>query len=792
MIRCSCRGDHGFCRKYYIFACRIAKATKVNHSILDELNDNQREIVLYCDGPAMVVAGAGSGKTRVLTYKIIHLLEQGLAPYSILALTFTNKAAREMKHRIATLTDESLGRRLSMGTFHSIFYRILRREAKAIGYRPDFTIYDASDSKNLIRSIIKEMQLDEKTYRPGMVQSRISNAKNRLITGEAYERNKELLEYDTKSKVPMLHEIYRRYQSRCYQAGVMDFDELLLQTNLLFRDHRQVLEKYQELFRYVLVDEYQDTNFAQHLIVTRLCEKHRRICVVGDDAQSIYSFRGANIDNMLRFKDQYPDYRLFKLERNYRSTQNIVNAANSLIRKNKGQIPKHVYSENEPGSKIRVLSAYSDYEEGYLIASQILELRMNERSSYAHFAVLYRTNAQSRILEEALRKRNIAYKIYGGQSFYQRKEIKDLIAYFRVIVNPHDEEALKRIINYPARGIGDATVGKLLSAADRHQVSVWTALSQPADYTVPIHEGTARKLREFQTLMEELMTESTRLPAKEMAELTIKRSGIAAQLFQDRSVEGISRQENMQELLKAIHEFCENKREEGNERVSLADFLMEVSLLTDQDSDREEDTDKVTLMTVHAAKGLEFDHVIIAGMEENLFPSSMAMDSVRAIEEERRLFYVAITRAKRHCIITCAKSRFRNGQHQISSPSHFLDDIDPTYLHRPDDSGMICQPIDPQRYEPACSRASYSPQPTRNTSSPSRLKRIEHKEAETIKQVESLNGLHVGDTIRHERFGKGKIVSLEGEGSDAKATVHFDYSGSRTLLLKYAKITVIK
>ncbi len=697
-----------------------------------------------------------------------------------------------MKKRIASLTDEAMVRRLRMGTFHSVFYRMLRNEATHIGYRPDFTIYDASDSKSLIRSIIKEMQLDEKLYQPGKMQSRISNAKNRLITSNAYERNRELMEYDRKVKVPMLHEIYKQYQSRCYQSGVMDFDELLLQTNMLFRDHPDVLTKYQELFRYVLVDEYQDTNFAQHLIVTRLCEKHRRICVVGDDAQSIYSFRGANIDNMLRFKDNYPEYRLFKLERNYRSTQNIVNAANSLINKNKGQIPKNIYSENEEGSKIRVFSSYSDYEEAYLIASQIIGLRMNERCAYSDFAVLYRTNAQSRILEEALRKRNIAYKIYGGQSFYQRKEIKDIIAYFRVVVNPHDEEALKRIINFPGRGIGNTTVGKLMSAAGMHQASVWSVLCNPVGYSVPIHEGTARKLHDFQVMMEELIAGNIHLSAEEMAELTIKRSGIATMLFQDRSVEGISRQENMQEMVKAIHEFCENKREEGFETVSLTDFLMEVSLITDLDNDKEENADKVTLMTVHAAKGLEFDNVIVAGMEEDLFPSPMAAGNAHAIEEERRLFYVAITRAKKHCMITYAKSRFRNGQSRTCSPSHFLDDIEPAYLNRPEESGITNQYADNHRYDSISSRDLYIPQNMRKITAASHLKRMENKGDEVVKKVQSLNGLRVGDMIRHERFGKGKITVLEGEGGDAKATVDFEYSGSRKLLLKYAKITLIK
>jgi DNA helicase-2/ATP-dependent DNA helicase PcrA len=756
---------------------------ETEHTYLNQLNDSQREAVVYCDGPSLVVAGAGSGKTRVLTYKIAYLLQQGLAPYHILALTFTNKAAREMKSRIAALAGESMTQRLWMGTFHSLFYRILRYEAEQTGYPPDFTIYDTTDSKNLIRSLVKEMQLDDKIYRPGMIQSRISNAKNALITSRSYEQKKDLIEYDQRAKIPLFHEIYKRYQARCLQAGAMDFDELLLQTNILFRDHPDVLAKYRDKFRYVLVDEYQDTNFAQHLIVTRLCEEHRRICVVGDDAQSIYSFRGANIDNMLRFKDQYPDCRIFKLERNYRSTQNIVNAANSLIKKNEGQIPKTVYSENEPGSKIRIFSSYSDYEEGYLVASQIAEMRIRERCAYAGFAVLYRTNAQSRVIEDALRKRNIAYRVYGSQSFYQRKEIKDIIAYFRVIVNPGDEEALKRIINFPARGIGDTTVNKLLSAALFHHVSIWQALCAPADYAVSINEGTARKLREFREMMEELTAENARLPANEMAELTVRRSGIASLFYQDRSAEGIGKQEHLQEIIKAIAEFCAARQEEGVEHVSLTDFLVEVSLITDQDDSSDENADRVTLMTAHAAKGLEFDHVFIAGMEENLFPSSMAMNNLHVIEEERRLFYVAITRARKHCTVTYAKSRFRNGQTNSCTPSRFLNDLDPQYISRTDEVLNS-----PPQFAGTNSRQTAS-----ISFSPPGMKKIEtgHRPA-AVEKVESLCGFRVGDEISHCRFGKGKIISLEGNGGDAKAQIQFEHMGRKSLLLKYARLTILK
>ena len=762
------------------------------NTYLNELNDSQREAVMYCDGPSLVVAGAGSGKTRVLTYKIAYLIDQGIPPYNILALTFTNKAAREMKHRIARMIDEFVVNKVWMGTFHSICYRILRYEAERIGYRPDFTIYDTTDSKNLIKSIIKEMQLDEKMYQPKLIQSRISNAKSALITSRSYSQKKELIEYDQKAKIPLLSEIYTRYQARCFQAGVMDFDELLLQTNILFRDHREVLTQYQEKFRYVLVDEYQDTNFAQHLIVTRLCERYRRICVVGDDAQSIYSFRGANIDNMLRFQDNYADLRIFKLERNYRSTQNIVNAANSLIRKNIGQIPKTVFSENEQGHRIRIVPAFSDYEEGYLIASQVIDILMSERCSYSDFAVLYRTNAQSRVIEEALRKKNIPYRVYGGQSFYQRKEVKDLIAYFRVVVNQHDEEALKRIINFPARGIGDTTVRKLLAAATIHQVSVWQVLCEPAAFFVPINAGTTKKLLDFRTMIEELIAENTRVAAEDIAVEIVKRSGMASELYQDRTIEGISRQENVQEVLKAVAEFCAIKREEGAEQVYLSDFLIEVALITDQDEDKNESPNRVTLMTAHSAKGLEFDHVFIAGLEENLFPTARAIGNPHAIEEERRLLYVAITRAKRRCTITYAKSRFLHGQYTSCTPSPFLLDIDAQYLNQLEDLHTVTRSVPKEIDDRKFSPFSYSSSMERNIQPSPRLKKIQSLENKPNEQVSSLGGFHTGDKIHHPLFGKGEILSLEGSGGDAKAKITFEHSGQKTLILKYAKLTVIK
>lgn len=772
---------------------------------LNQLNDSQREAVLYNDGPSLVIAGAGSGKTRVLTYKIAYLLQQGLPPQSILALTFTNKAAREMKERIAAITGETTARRLWMGTFHSLFSRILRYEAEHLGYPSHFTIYDAADSKSLLKAIIKEMQLDDKVYRIGMVQSRISNAKNALVTCKAYEQCKELIENDQNAKVPLLKEIYKRYQNRCFQSGAMDFDDLLLQTNILFRDHPEVLEKYRNFFQFVLVDEYQDTNFAQHLIVQKLCEGHRRLCVVGDDAQSIYSFRGANIDNILKFKNIYTGCRVFKLERNYRSTQNIVNAANSLIHKNKEQIYKTVYSEKEEGSRLGVYASYSDYEEGYAVAARIHEMRMRGYG-YADFAILYRTNAQSRILEEALRKRNIPYKIYGGLSFYQRKEIKDIISYFRLIVNPHDEEALKRVINYPTRGIGDTTVNKLVVAATTHGVSIWTVLQSPLDYAVSINSGTAKKLADFRTLIEAFIKQDRELSADEMAALVIKQSGIIGSLVQDRTVEGQSKYENAQELLKGIAEFCEIRREEGGtEQVTLSDFLAEVSLLTDQDNDKEEQTNKVTLMTVHAAKGLEFKNVFVVGLEEDLFPSAMSKENPRAVEEERRLFYVAITRAEENCVLTYAKSRYRNGQTAMCSPSRFLKDIDARFLDLPSEASANSFASMRERYQrtPAFESPFQQPRatteerftsPAAQTPQRGRLRKIEAETGSSpvaSAPTADLSGMKIGAKVHHDRFGDGEVIALEGSDGNRKATIAFSLFGQKQLLLKFAKLRIL-
>lgn len=769
---------------------------------LNQLNHSQREAVVYTEGPSLVIAGAGSGKTRVLTYKIAYLLQQGLQPHSILALTFTNKAAREMKERIAKITGEATARRLWMGTFHSIFSRILRYESERLGYPSNFTIYDAADSKSLLKSIIKEMQLDDKVYRVGLVQNRISNAKNALVTYKAYAQSKELIEYDQNAKVPLLAEIYKRYQNRCFQAGAMDFDDLLLQTNILFRDHPEVLEKYQNYFSYVLVDEYQDTNFAQHLIVQKLCDRHRNLCVVGDDAQSIYSFRGANIDNILKFRNIYTGCRVFKLERNYRSTQNIVNAANSLIHKNKEQIEKTVYSEKEEGNRLTLFSSYSDYEEGYSVAARIQEMRMRGYN-YADFAILYRTNAQSRILEEAMRKRSIPYKIYGGLSFYQRKEVKDIISYFRLIVNPHDEEALKRVINYPTRGIGDTTVGKLMAAASDHQVSLWTVLQSPVDYALSVNSGTAKKLTAFRELIEQFITQNQTTAADEMAAAVLKQSGIIADLAQDRSVEGQSKYENAQELLKGIAEFCEIRKEEGAEQVGLADFLSEVSLLTDQDNDKEEQANKVTMMTVHAAKGLEFRNVFIVGLEEDLFPSAMSKDNPRAVEEERRLFYVAITRAEENCILSYAKSRYRNGQTAMCSPSRFLKDIDARFLNNQASDDSLASTMrerfqrsafeSPLRQSHEWNRSEQSVSSTTTSPSRPRLRKIENTSTAAASTTVSsdLAHLKVGTRVHHDRFGDGEVLAIEGEGGNAKATISFALFGQKQLLLKFAKLTVV-
>ena len=752
---------------------------------LEELNEGQLAAVLYNEGPSLVIAGAGSGKTRVLTYKIAYLLEQGYEPWSILALTFTNKAAREMKERIRRQVGEQ-ARYLWMGTFHSIFSRILRAEAHVFGFTSNFTIYDSSDSKSLIKSIIKEMQLDDKVYKAGMIQNRISNAKNRLILPDAYAADGSIYQGDMEAKVPATRDIYRRYWDRCRQSNVMDFDDLLVYAYLLFDEYPEVCEKYARQFKYVLVDEYQDTNYAQHCIVWQLTRESQKVCVVGDDAQSIYSFRGANIDNILKFTKLYKGARLFKLEQNYRSTQTIVCAANSLIEKNSEQIRKEVFSEKPLGEPVVVFNAYSDVEEGDIVANQILGLHRREGNGYSEFAILYRTNAQSRIFEEALRKRNIPYKIYGGLSFYQRKEIKDVISYFRLAVNPNDEEAFRRVLNYPARGIGDTTLAKLAAAANEHQVSLWKVLGEPLTYGVNINKGTHAKLQAFYELVEDFRESAVEKNAYEVGNYIVRRSGIMNEIYQDRTPENMSRQENIEELLNGIHDFCEGRKEEGNEHVALTDYLSEVSLLTDQDTDKEEDMEKVTLMTIHSAKGLEFRNVFVVGLEENLFPSAMCINSIRELEEERRLFYVAITRAEERCFLSFAKSRFRYGKMEFSNPSRFLKDIDPRYLNVPQFHQTVQKsvPTSPIRTE------RFKPEPMRPVVSP-RFVKVNKVMSVPSKPVTGANGLQEGSVIEHERFGIGDVVKIEGAGDNCKATVRFRNAGVKQLLLKFAKFKVI-
>lgn len=784
----------------------------MNTNYREELNESQYAAVAYNDGPSLVIAGAGSGKTRVLTYKIAYLLDHGYEPWNILALTFTNKAAREMKERIARQVGMDRARYLWMGTFHSLFSRILRAEAAHIGFPSQFTIYDASDSKSLVRTIIKEMGLDEKVYKPGSVQARISNAKNHLVTPGAYAANKEAYEGDCAAKMPAIRDIYARYWERCRQSGAMDFDDLLVYTYLLFRDFPEVLERYRQQFRYVLVDEYQDTNYAQHSIVLQLTKEHQHVCVVGDDAQSIYSFRGADIDNILYFTKVYPHTKLFKLEQNYRSTQTIVRAANSLIEKNQRQIRKEVFSEKETGEAIGVFQAYSDVEEGEIVAGKIGELRRKWKYDYADFAILYRTNAQSRIFEEALRKRSMPYKIYGGLSFYQRKEVKDAISYFRLVVNLHDEEAFKRIINYPARGIGDTTVGKLLAAAAEHGVSLWQVLCEPLTYGVSINKGTHTKLQGFRELIESFIAEVEGQNAYQLGTAIITRSGLMNDICQDTSPESLSRKENIEELANGLNDFCAMRMEEGNTHVSLGDFLSEVSLLTDQDSDKEDDGPKITLMTVHSAKGLEFKNVFVVGMEENLFPSSMGGESPRALEEERRLFYVAITRAEEHCYLSYAKSRYRYGKMEFGSPSRFLRDIDTRFLQLPAGMGMartVDEGAQRFRSEMEGSRSSYgqgagsrpgygqSDRPKAQLIAPTlprNLKRVSAAAGSASASAPSaaVTGVSAGQTIAHERFGVGTVLKVEGTGENAKATIRFENAGEKQLLLRFARFKVVE
>lgn len=767
---------------------------------ISQLNPQQQDAVLYTDGPALVIAGAGSGKTRVLTYKIVHLLTLGYEPWRILALTFTNKAAREMRERIEKLVGSQTASKLWMGTFHSIFSRILRINAERIGFKSNFTIYDTNDSKSLIKSIIKEMDLDDKIYKPSIVASAISTAKNALISPEKYAMSSDIMEADKRARRPLLHAIYKTYRHRCFVAGAMDFDDLLYYTNVLLRDNPDLLHHYQEYFRYILVDEYQDTNFAQHLIVSQLCSENQNLCVVGDDAQSIYSFRGANIRNILNLKRSYPNLRIFKLEQNYRSTQNIINAANSLIDKNTEQIRKQVFSCNDVGSLIEVIQSFSDYEESYLVANRISQLRLTQHDSYEEFAILYRTNAQSRILEESLRKRNIPYRIYGGLSFYQRKEIKDAIAYFRLSINPNDDEALKRVINYPARSIGETTVNKLVRCAIDNRVSIWHIICNLDKFEVGINSGTAKKLNGFRELISSFIEFNNQgLSADIVAENIIRETKLLSCLLSDRTPESISKQENLSELINGVKEFVASRLEEGNEtNTTLIDFLAEVSLATDQDT-QETPEERVTLMTVHAAKGLEFSNVFIVGAEEELFPSAMSSGSLQEIEEERRLMYVAITRAKNFCMISYASSRFRNGQTVTCSPSRFIRDIDPQYLH-------LCSgtSIDQHRFNPIDKYKASFHSRTYTSTTQQRKTQISSDSQNSLRQSvkpqnssDSNLGQHIsselqaGLIIEHSRFGTGTITNIDTDSTDHRITVVFDNVGEKTLLLKFAKFKII-
>ena len=797
--------------------------------LLEALNESQRKAVEYIDGPSLVIAGAGSGKTRVLTYKIAYLLQQGMKPWNILALTFTNKAAKEMRSRIGQLVGEEIARYLYMGTFHSIFSRILRREAEKIGYTSNFTIYDESDSRSLIKSIIREMNLDDKVYKPATVHNRISMAKNHLILADDYAIDRNALQRDRDAKMPAVSAIYSAYAARCRQANAMDFDDLLTQTFVLFREHEEVRRQYAERFQFVLVDEYQDTNSVQQRIVLQLTQEHQHVCVVGDDAQSIYGFRGANIDNILDFQQMYDGTRLFKLEQNYRSTQRIVQAANSLIKKNERQIPKDVYSHNDEGERLVFKPAYSDKEEAIIVCNDIKRIKRTEHCEYSDFAILYRTNSQSRSFEEAFRKENIPYRIYGGLSFYQRKEIKDIIAYFRVVANPDDEEALKRIINYPTRGIGDTTVSKISACAMRNQTSLWNVICNPVHCGLDVNKGTLTKLQHFRELISSFI-DHVEMDAYELGTEIIKGSGISADLYSDSTPEAISRQENLEEFLSGMQDFVQGRKEEGREQeVSLTDFLQEVSLLTDLDSEGEEDAHRVTLMTVHSAKGLEFPTVFVVGLEENIFPSPMCTTSKRELEEERRLLYVAITRAERHCILTCAKNRWRYGKMEFDTPSRFLRDIDPKLLKVEEEKGgdlfggINDSPSrsrfggynDSRRWQnanPVASQFKADPMPRvtgHHEEKPAdpfspRFKRTFTSAGGNLRRVSDVVNkssgtaptgnkavLVEGNTIEHERFGVGTVIRVEGTGENTKATVQFRNAGTKQLLLKFARYKVI-
>lgn len=816
-----------------------AENQSAQDNILSQLNDSQRQAVQFTDGPQLVIAGAGSGKTRVLTYKIAYLLTQGLQPWDILALTFTNKAAREMKERVAQIVGIERARYLFMGTFHSVFARILRSEAVTLGYQSNFTIYDDADSRSLIKAIIKDLGLDEKVYSPATIASQISMAKNHLVLSDSYATIPEYVERDRCNRTPEAYRIYQAYQVRCKQSNAMDFDDLLVNTFLLFRDHEDICQKYAQRFRYILVDEYQDTNRVQVAIVQQLAQAHQRVCVVGDDYQSIYSFRGANIDNILSFQKRFPKAQLYKLERNYRSTQNIVNAANSLMKHNRRQINKTVYSEENQGEKLTYYPCYSDKEESILVVNQIAKLHRQTHCDYDSFVILYRTNAQSRSFEGEFRKNNIPYRVYGGLSFYQRKEIKDCLAYLRLTVNPEDSEALRRVINYPTRGIGNTTQQKLWEAASNHGVNLWAVVTNPAQYGINIAKSTANKLDAFCHLITSFQQMAEAKDAFEVCRTIIAASGIERDLHESTDAEAVSKQENLDEFLASVQAFVEEQREENDkEFVHIADFMQEVSLLTDQDM-QQDDEPKVTLMTVHASKGLEFPFVFIVGLEENIFPSSRSVESVRQLEEERRLLYVAITRAQRQCILTSAKNRFRYGQTQFDPPSRFIQEIDRQYIEVVDESKgfqaaeSYRKPWQQSDYEPnrpyqavrgwgdeddrrgrwQNSRPVASqfradpkpkitqgkaPEPAVNALSDAFKQRLvrEGGNWQKLQKAQTSGGRAVGITegmtVEHVRFGVGMVLRVEGQGEQAKATVAFRNVGTKQLLLKFAKLTVLK
>ena len=800
--------------------------------LLNDLNDAQRAAVEYIDGPSLVIAGAGSGKTRVLTYKIAYLLSQGMKPWSIMALTFTNKAAREMKERIGKLVGDDLAQHLYMGTFHSIFSRILRAEAEHIGFNNNFTIYDESDSRSLLKAIIKEMGLDDKTYKPAAVHARISMAKNNLVTAEAYDSDPAILEQNKRAKMPAIGKIYVAYVQRCRQANAMDFDDLLMLTFQLFRDHEEIRQKYAGRFDYILVDEYQDTNHVQMSIVMQLCKEKLRVCAVGDDSQSIYSFRGANIDNILNYQKQLPGTQLFKLEQNYRSTQTIVEAANSLIHHNRNQIQKEVFSKNDKGEKILYKPAYSDKEEALIVAKNIQRIKRQDDCGYDQFAILYRTNAQSRSFEEEFRKQGIPYRIYGGLSFYQRKEIKDIIAYFRLVANPDDEEAFKRIINYPARGIGATTVMKIADCAHLNQVSFWEVIGNVEHYGLNVNKGTQTKLENFRLLISSFIDRSHTLDVYELGDAIIRESRISEDIMSGKNADDLARQENLEEFLSGMQTFVAGRQEEGRmDEAYLTDYLQDVALLTDADSEGEKDEPRVSLMTIHAAKGLEFATVFVVGLEENIFPSPLAAVSVRELEEERRLLYVAITRAEKHCILTNAKNRFRYGKMEFDNPSRFIDEIDASLIEggeetpessfgggrssyggygseggyggrMPWDRDRSGYRRDYQNSKPVASQFMADPKPGfKSVRAVNAVHRIMGDTASsssvalagssTSKASSAAGSLSEGCRIEHQRFGIGKVLKIEGTGENTKATVEFQNAGTKQLLLKFAKFTIL-